>query len=177
MFEDTIVLFCRVVLIVVFIHSAIGKILSMSKWRSTIEDFGLSSPRISGWISIAVVVVEMLSAGLLVVGRSVLLSGFILSAALLVAFTGILIHVIKSSTLISCNCFGQSDRPTTFWDVVRNLTLILLCVIGLVLVPRETSTLDSYVVVLITLVAVQAATVLTNLHDIAATLLRPFRTS
>ncbi len=55
-----------------------------------------------------------------------------LASALLVGFTVVIVSSLVRHRSVACHCFGStSDRPVTWWAVVRNLVLLALAVVVL----------------------------------------------
>ena len=117
-----------ILLAVVFAWSAIAKATDLSETSLGFAALGLRAPE---RLAVVVPALEMLTAGLLVVAPPV---GGTLALFLLVAFTVVLIDLLRRGLRVSCACFGAVSSHEVRWlDVCRNAVLIglaLLTILG-----------------------------------------------
>lgn len=105
-------------LAVVFLWAAFAKV---SDRRQVTRDFAAMGLPVPVAALVAVVGAELLTAALLVVRPR---WGAVASIALLVAFSGVLIRVLRSGRQIRCGCFGANHRePVSVVEVARNAAL------------------------------------------------------
>ncbi|HEV2888001.1 MAG TPA: MauE/DoxX family redox-associated membrane protein [Jatrophihabitans sp.] len=167
--------FCRWAIGLTFAVSALGKARSMTDFRAAIEDFGMLPRRAIGQVAAATVATEGLVVLLLALGRGWATAGFVLALALLAAFSAVLVAALRRKAAVSCNCFGTSQRPISFYDVARNGCLALCCLGGLW--SRHAATGNAPEPALVLALALMAATflvVVSNLEDIVELLRKPY---
>ncbi|WDZ82864.1 MauE/DoxX family redox-associated membrane protein [Micromonospora cathayae] len=82
-------------------------------------------------VASAVVLAEVTIAVAVVV-PVLMVAAFLLAALMMAVFTGAIVTMIRRGSVEPCHCFGVSSRPPTRIDVVRNLALFGLAVLGLV---------------------------------------------
>ncbi len=126
---------CRISLIVVFMLSLIGKVSSYPTFRRSLAGFGLSTTT-SGVIAPLVICGESAVVLGLTLGGPLLLPGLALAAALLLAFTVAILHVLRRKVSVACFCFGPAKRPVTAVDLLRDSSLLLLASVGLIELVR-----------------------------------------
>ena len=132
------VVFCRLVIGLVFALSFIGKVRDIPTFEQTIRRFKL----LPGWLSRATALVFLGGEAAVVVAmlphprllsqfweRKVITGGFLLAALMLLAFCAALASVLIRKIYTSCNCFGASEKPVSPYDMVRNVGFIV-CALG-----------------------------------------------
>ncbi|MEZ5411523.1 MAG: hypothetical protein R2761_26055 [Acidimicrobiales bacterium] len=113
------------VLAAVLVVAAGAKLARRGATGDELASLGLVAPGVLAW---AVPAAELVVAGLLVVTPA---WGGMAAFALLVAFTTVLVRVLRSGRPVSCNCFGAlSSRPISPTTLLRNLALLALAVIA-----------------------------------------------
>lgn len=125
-----ILVFCRVVIGLVFLVSSFSKVLNLAQFRQAISSFNLLPKSISGITALLVLCGEFTVTGLMAIGGFLLLPGFLLALILLLIFSGALISVLVRRFQTTCNCFGPSKKPVRIADVWRNLGFILCTIAG-----------------------------------------------
>ncbi|MFB7232237.1 MauE/DoxX family redox-associated membrane protein [Streptomyces fimicarius] len=125
---------CRALLLVVFLTALVGKTRSraaFAEFRASIVALRLLSRRLSRAAAAAVVLVEAVTAVLLVVPATAA-AGLALAVALLLVFSaGIVLALRRGDGTASCRCFGASAAPLGRIHVVRNLALAAIGGAGL----------------------------------------------
>lgn len=112
-------------LAVILVVAAGAKLARRGDTGRELESLGLIAPEVLAWL---VPVAELAVALLLVV---VPVWGGMAAFALLVAFTTVLVRVLRSGRTVSCNCFGAlSSRPISPTTLLRNLALLALALIA-----------------------------------------------
>lgn len=108
------------VLVGLFSVAALAKLRSpASTLRATKE---LGAPR---WVAPLVAPAELVTVLALLLAPAV---GAIFGAALLGAFTMLLVRIVRSGRTVRCGCFGAAnDSPVTSTSVVRNVGMLGLC--------------------------------------------------
>lgn len=113
------------VLAVVLVVAAGAKLARRGATGRELESLGLVAPEVLAW---AVPAAELGVALLLVLAPA---WGGMAAFALLVAFTTVLVRVLRSGRTVSCNCFGAlSSRPISPTTLLRNLALLALAVVA-----------------------------------------------
>lgn len=124
---------CRLLLGAVFLLSVGLKLRS----RRALQDFLVSArsllgvnPRLAGLLAAASIVVEVLIVILLVLSAYVV-AGFVLSFALLVAYSAAIGLALRRGVRTPCRCIGTSSDPLNPSLLIRNAGLLVACVVGL----------------------------------------------
>jgi hypothetical protein len=123
--------FCRIALGLTFALSFAGKVRDVRQFTGTIRKFDLLP---GGWAGPAAVLFlggEAAVIVLLILGGRLLPLAFALAGLLLALFTLALLSALRRGIETSCNCFGASEKPLTYYDVGRNAGLIPLAAAGL----------------------------------------------
>lgn len=138
-----LVLGCRVLLVIVFVVSLVGKV----RGRDAFDEFVGATRRLlpitvrarPAWLvalGVAGLETVVVLALLLPGGARV---GFLLAAMMLTAFTLAILVALRRGERAPCRCFGASStRPLGIVPIVRNavlLTVTVLGVIGVALTP------------------------------------------
>lgn len=113
------------VLAVVLAVAAGAKLARRGDTGQELAQLGLLAPEL---LARVVPVVELATAVLLVVVPA---WGGVAAFALLAAFTVVLVRVLRSGRVVSCNCFGAlSRRPVSGWSLARNGVLLALAAVA-----------------------------------------------
>ncbi|WP_327102920.1 MauE/DoxX family redox-associated membrane protein [Nonomuraea glycinis] len=127
---------CRLLVGVVFVVSAAGKLRSRGAYASFRAAAGELAPRVplvpGALVPPAVVAGELTAAVLLAVPATVG-AGFVIAAVLLAAFTGAIAAAVRSRRRVICNCFGPSSTPVGRGRLVHNGALLVASLTGAVL--------------------------------------------
>lgn len=131
--------FCRSVIALVFAYSFIGKVSNPSAFERTINSFGMIPKRFSKSAALLFLCCEIAVFILVVapIGSSILQTvGFGLAALFLLLFSATLASALARSIRTTCNCFGSSEKPVSWYDVWRNVGFILCAAAGWVALNR-----------------------------------------
>ncbi|HEY0606560.1 MAG TPA: MauE/DoxX family redox-associated membrane protein, partial [Herpetosiphonaceae bacterium] len=168
-------MFCRIAIAVIFGWSALGKLRDLRGFRDAITAFRLlprdwSTPLAWAFVGGEIAVVLLMLRGV----PTLLGLGFALAAGLLALFTAVLVSAMRRALAVSCNCFGSSEQPISWYDVVRNALLIVCSLLGgwLLTLPRRGLTIDE--TLLLGAMALCFVLLVTHVEDVAETLRRPF---
>jgi hypothetical protein len=118
-------------LIVLFVYTALSKLLDYTSFREVLS----KSPLIGGKaaaIALALPIIEGLVSALLFVPRT-RLWGFYSSAALISVFTLYLAYMINFTPKLPCSCGGVLKQMNWNQHLVFNIFFLVLSVTGLVL--------------------------------------------
>ncbi|WP_432746904.1 hypothetical protein H7827_20770 [Streptomyces sp. JH002] len=160
-----VLLSCQVLLAVVFLVSATGKLRpsGVRALRRTLRELGLPA-RLVPFTAGATITAEA-AAGLLVLPTPTARYGLLLAALLLAALTAGVARVVIGRQAVSCACFGPSVRPLRGVHLVRNGLLLLAAGCGLALLPAAGPAHAEVLAVAVAVGSV-AALVLIGLDDI-----------
>lgn len=108
------------ILVGVFVVAALAKLGSSGATIRAAKELGAPA-----WVARLVAPAELLTVLALIVRPPV---GVALGAALLGAFTVLLVRVVRSGRTVRCGCFGAAnDATVTSTSVARNVGLLGLC--------------------------------------------------
>ena len=119
---DLVAAVAAVIVGVVLLSSGAIKLARPRVWRAAAAGMGVTAP-----VAAVVPAVEVVIGAFLTAQLWLGVLGWV-AAALLVAFTVVLIvHLIRGRRP-PCACFGSAARRISWWDVARNAVLIALAV-------------------------------------------------
>ncbi len=128
-----VLIFCRVVIGLVFLISGVSKIMHLPQFKQAITNFRILPGQLSGIAAQLCLVGEFSVVALIVAGGSFLLPGFLLAVMLLTIFCGALAWVLARKLRTSCNCFGPNVQSVTVSDLWRNAGFIGCALVGCIL--------------------------------------------
>ncbi|MGW3296758.1 MauE/DoxX family redox-associated membrane protein [Streptomyces xiamenensis] len=130
-----VLLSCQVLLALVFLVSATGKLrpAGVRALRRTLRELGVPA-RLVPVTATATIAAEA-TAGLLVLPTPTARCGLIVAALLLVALTTGVARAVIGRRTVSCACFGPRVRPLRGVHLVRNGALLLATGCALALLP------------------------------------------
>jgi uncharacterized membrane protein YphA (DoxX/SURF4 family) len=169
-----LLLFCRWSVGITFLASAVGKARDLPGFRQAVTDLGALPARLARPAAVLVVLAEGLVVLGMLVGTVALPAGFVLGAVLLVLFSVVLVAALRRDAGVSCNCFGASERPISWYDVGRNAALLACCGAGLIGYAIADGSPAASVVVLLGLMAGCFFLIVTNMEDIVELLRKPY---
>lgn len=106
----------------VFVWSAVAKLLRSSRWRAALEGYGLPGTRA---LAIAVPVVELVVPSLMLLERS--LASAALALGLLALFSAAIVRArSRRGDRLPCGCFGGAGERDYRLMIARNAVLGLL---------------------------------------------------
>jgi len=113
----------------VLLLAGLAKISHLSKFIETIKLFRLIPFRLAREAAYTIVVVDCVLGVCLLLGVKVTLAAA-LASALFSSFTFVVFINLKRNNIFDCNCFGPYfQEKITMKTAIRNLTLLLLCLI------------------------------------------------
>lgn len=116
-----------VVLGALFVGAGATKIAVGPQWPARAARLGTPRP-----VALAVPWVEIV-VGVAVAARLVVPLAAIAAIVLLVGFTAVLVWRLRGDERPPCACFGAwSASPLSWWHVVRNAAMLVLCVLTFV---------------------------------------------
>ncbi|MGI5326412.1 MauE/DoxX family redox-associated membrane protein [Actinomadura nitritigenes] len=130
---DEIVTALRVLLALVFVASAAGKLRGRGAYARFTAATARLAPRPlaagTRWIAAAVVGTEAAVVVLLVLPATAAF-GFALAAVLLAVFTAAIVRALGRGDRAPCACFGDADTPLGPRQVMRNVSLATAALAG-----------------------------------------------
>lgn len=169
MLNALIITFCRVVILLVFGMSFIGKLSNVTAFQAAVTNFRILSPnwsRRAAWIFL---IGEFVVVVLTIMGGNALLIGFLIAVFLLTIFSIALGIALIRRLQVPCNCFGREEKPISPYDLVRNGSFIVCILIGVDVLWTADGLIASLGFANIILAGLMGATfvmILTNLSEI-----------
>jgi Methylamine utilisation protein MauE len=117
----------QLVLAVVLVTAATGKILQPDDFKEAIRASGLPV----GIVAVVPAVELGIGLSLVVLRGAALTVAFAAALALLLAFTAWILWVKTRKLRVRCGCFGTGNVEIGYKDVARNLVFMCLAVFGL----------------------------------------------
>lgn len=164
----------RFLIALIFALSFVGKVTDVTSFEATIASFKMLSTKQVMLAAKAFLTAELAVVALLLLGGPLLSAGFALALLLLALFVVVLSTMLLRHLQVSCNCFGQNARMVSVYDVIRNILLIAVCLVGLLMAPAPPPTYQVADALLLGLMVASLGVVLVNFSDVAKTLLRSF---
>ncbi|MFO7540248.1 MAG: redoxin domain-containing protein, partial [Chloroflexota bacterium] len=128
--------FCRIVIGLAFAISFVAKARDVAQFAATIDRFDLLPPSWIRPVALLFLGGEAAVVVLIIAGGRLLFLAFGLATLLLFVFTLALLSALRRGIETSCNCFGASEKPLTYYDVGRNAGFIACSLLGWWLVPQ-----------------------------------------
>lgn len=163
-----LLIFCRVVIGLVFLRAFLQKAQNIRLFVQTVARFDVLPPSLSGLAGLSVLGGEVAVVVLLMAGSSFTGLGFVLASLLLGLFSLAIVWVLIRDIRTPCNCFGTTDRQVSAVDVWRNAGLMVCALAGgaAYLTARQPADVSSVEQGLIWLVAAVFVTVWLQLGEI-----------
>ena len=130
MLSTDVLMFCRWGIGLTFLASAVGKARDLRAYRQAVVDLTKLPAAAARPVAVATLAAEGLVVLGLAAGRAALPAGFALAGVLLLVFSAVLVAALRRDAAVSCNCFGASERPVSWYDVARNGALLACCGAG-----------------------------------------------
>lgn len=162
--------FCRIAIGLAFAVALVAEAKDVARFAETIGDFDLLPGQFARIAAVLFLSGEATVVLLLILDGHFLSLAFALAGLLLFVFTLALLSVLARNIQTSCNCFGTSEKPLTYYDVWRNAGLILLATAGLAM-SETTGALPSLAFIELLFVFIIAAVFVllwSNLSEIVA---------
>ncbi|MEV6923326.1 MauE/DoxX family redox-associated membrane protein [Dactylosporangium sp. NPDC051485] len=166
----------RAVLVIVFALALAGKVSSRSAWAAFVASLRRMDVVGEAWMRAAAVATVVAEAAIVVLAlvpvRPAGTAAFVLAAGLLGALTVAVARVVRRGAAVACRCFGVSDTPLSMQHVVRNLTLVVVAVLGLA-GSLAGGAFQAPMVAVIALAGAVAGLLVTRWDDLAALMRTP----
>lgn len=122
--------FARVVILLTFAVSTFGKLGDIPGFVNTIQEGTRVRRRVARAAAWMVMVFETIVIISMLATRTILMSGFVVAATLLLVFSAFVWTLLYRGSHASCHCFGFSRRPPTTHDLIRNAGLVCCALAG-----------------------------------------------
>lgn len=150
--------------------AAIGKLRTLAGFtHNLVESFGLKR-QAAALLAPAVVALEALLAGLILAGGGIGRIGMAAALALFVALTAAVGYRYVVEGSVKCSCFGESERPVSGYDLLRNG--LVIAAIGACLAFSGGAAFGKKEMVLAAALALVATIGAIGFHDLARALKR-----
>ncbi len=129
LYDHRLALLCRLVLGVVFIISALGKLLDPQDFARATAAFRILPIQTVNLFAMVLPWVEMMCGALLIVNRKVPAAALIL-AGLNAMFILVIVSAMARGLDIDCGCFSllaKEKAGLSIWLIVRDLVFLALC--------------------------------------------------
>lgn len=123
--------FCRLVIGLAFALSFVGKLRDVAQFAETIRNFDLLPKQLTRTAAVLFLTGEAVVVLFMVLGDRLLPVVFTLAGLLLLLFTLALLSALRRNIETSCNCFGASEKPLTYYDIWRNVGFMACSLLGL----------------------------------------------
>jgi hypothetical protein len=160
----------RSLVVLVFAVSVASKLRGRRAYAEFAAAIGRLSPRPVAaatlrWLAVGVVAAELAVMVLVPIAASI---GFAVAAGLLLVFTGAILLALRRGERAPCRCFGSADLPLGYPQVVRNLVLLAVCVLGGVGGSQPSAAPEAAGAVLAVVAGALAATVVVTADEFVA---------
>lgn len=118
----------RVVVALVFLRSGAIKALNVADFRQAVRNYELLPPRLIGATAHGVPVIELVAAGLLLLGVELRAVSMVVAVMLVVFCVAIAINLLRGRT-ISCGCSGLVASDISWRHVIGNCALAAAAVV------------------------------------------------
>lgn len=124
--------------IILFVYASISKLLDFENFQIQLGQSPILSAY-AGVVSIAVIVFELVLAGLLLFKRTRLI-GFYGSFSLMVCFTVYIFLILNYSEFIPCSCGGVLEKLGWTEHLIFNIAFIVLAFLAIILIQENNTT-------------------------------------
>ncbi|GAB4363865.1 MAG: hypothetical protein Kow0042_02020 [Calditrichia bacterium] len=130
MYKKLFFLFIRIVLGMLFIIAAYGKLLNPQDFAINIENYRVLGEWLSRWIAVILPPLELI-VGIMLIAGVWLQANFIIALLLYLVFDIMIFQAYLRGLDISCGCFSTADSgPIDFQKISENIVLTALTLIG-----------------------------------------------
>ena len=156
---------CRLLLGLTLLAAAIGKIANFKQFSSDLSDSLKLSTRWSQPLTSLLIISELLLSILILLNKYYEYMAMAMAAILLSSFTLYIVVSLLQNKLIRCNCFGQSNDSISYFDVSRNLVLIIAAIFYLL--NQQAMAINTLSQFLLGFVALSILLIITHLQELA----------
>ncbi|MDO8432231.1 MAG: MauE/DoxX family redox-associated membrane protein [Candidatus Binatus sp.] len=133
-----------VALALIFVASAVMKLIDLNEFHGAVENYRIVPEQISGLVAGAVPIAEIAGAIGLMLPATHRSAAMLLSMLLIVFTASIAINLLRGRRNIDCGCFGPALRQQlSWWLPARNAAMIaMLAIVMLPATERPLAPLD-----------------------------------
>lgn len=145
--KDTIILVISYALVMLFVYTALSKLMTYSFYLSDLK----RSPQLGAFaeiISIVVPTAEILAAGLLIIDRTRLL-GLYTAFLLMLIFTGYVAWVLAFAEELPCSCGGIIRELSWPNHLILNIVFLISSIFGIILQRKKSEEISNKKIVII----------------------------
>ena len=129
-------LLARIILAGVFVYASIHKIVYPDEFYVVIMNYQIL-PQYCAYVLAYMLPMLEMSAGFALLSKKFLSPSLFMISVMLLAFIAAIISAWLRGLDISCGCFGEGSSGEYFEVIVRDIFLLLLCMIIFLLNPRR----------------------------------------
>ena len=116
---------CRLAIAITFVLAMVNKIIAFNEFEHSLsENLGLTIHQ-SQWLTKALVLAEI-AVSILLISNIYPLFSMGLALLLLCAFTIFITYNLWQENRITCNCFGSGKQLISGYDLIRNISLLII---------------------------------------------------
>ena len=119
--------FCRLLLGVIFIQSALSKIMRPAVFALNVIDYGMMPAWGVNLFALILPWAELVAGLFLVLGIRTSTAATLIGGMNIIFIVG-LVNVLWQELPINCGCFGEAGEPVTWWKVLKNLGMLFMCI-------------------------------------------------
>lgn len=158
-----------------FLISALSKLANLSGFENSVFQFGILPQRFVILVARVFLGLELCIFVLLLINNLFVNAfGYALALLLLFVFTFALLHALRSQKRIICSCFGQSSAIISTYDVIRNLIMIILCVVSFGGTRMDPFVLNGTQYLILGCYSLGFALIISRFSDVIGTMTHPF---
>lgn len=121
--------------ILLFVYAAVSKLMEFSNFQVQLAQSPLLSAY-AGFVSYAVIIVELIIAVFLSINRTRLL-GLYASFGLMISFTVYIYLILNFSEFIPCSCGGILEKMGWEEHMVFNIACVLLAIVAIIIMENQ----------------------------------------
>ena len=129
-------LLARILLAGIFVYASIHKIVHPDEFYVVIMNYQIL-PQYGAYALAYLLPALEMSVGLALLSRKFLYPSLVIVSGMLLTFIGAIASAWLRGRDISCGCFGEGNSGEYFEVIVRDIFLLLLCMIIFLLNPRR----------------------------------------
>lgn len=129
-------LLARILLAGIFVYASIHKVVYPDEFYGAIMNYQILPQYCAYALAYMLPMVEM-SAGLALLSKKFLSPSLLMISGMLLIFIAAIVSAWLRGLDISCGCFGEGNSGEYFAVIVRDIFLLLLCMIIFLLNPRR----------------------------------------
>ncbi len=126
-----VALFCIFTIQVTFLISFSTKLFDVRKFVTAIEDFQIIPKRYALLSAVITLTLEGSIVILLIFEGFWRIAGIGIAAGLLMSFSAMIAWTLHRNLSVSCNCFGSSKTTLNRYDLIRNIGLFIISLLGI----------------------------------------------